>query len=314
MKKKTKIAIASIIATGILTGSAVYAAGGGVKKTIDVLMDGINLVVDGQTIHAENILYNGTTYVPVRALAKSLDREVKWDPETYTVEVYDAGNTFVEKDGIRVYTKTIRYKDEYTEVSLRIPVIEGMENSELMNGINRQFEEKAMNVKSETEKSARELAEECLVNGYPYRTCSVYTEYEVRINDNKTMSIPVTYYQYTGGAHGYSYKETVNLDLENEKELQLKDLFDGSKDYLSVLTDLILKQMEKAKDDLFPDTLTSFRASDDLKFYLTDDGMVVYFDPYEVAPYVAGIVEFEIPYESLKDVLKENYANQLLNN
>ena len=79
MKKKFKFVIAATMAAVILTGGSVYAAGGGIKKSIQVVMNGINLVVEGQTILADNILYNDTTYVPIRAVAESLGKEVKWD-------------------------------------------------------------------------------------------------------------------------------------------------------------------------------------------------------------------------------------------
>jgi len=314
MKKKIRIAIAATTAVAILTGGIVYASGRGIKKSIQVIMNGINLVVDGQTIMDDNILYDGTTYVPIRAVAESLGKEVKWDAETYTAEISDKDKNYVEKNGIRVYAKAIKYKDEYTEVNIKIPVIEGMENSELMAQLNQEFEKKALDFKKESERITKEVAEESKEQGWPLRTGSVYIEYEAQINDNRTMSISVIYYQYTGGAHGNSNKETVNLDLVNEKELSLRDLFDGSEDYKEILTKEILKQMNNDKDNLFPETLKDFKASDDLKFYLTDEGIVFYFNPYEVAPYASGIVEYKISYDSLRDVLNKNYMQQFLNN
>jgi len=311
MKKKIKPVIAATIAAVILTGGAVYAAGGGIEKSIQVVMNGINLVVDGQIIPDDNILYNGTTYVPIRAVAEALGKEVKWDAKTNTVEIGDKAQDVVEKNGIRIYPKTIRYQDECTEVNLKIPVIEGMKNSAVMDQLNQAFEKKALDFKKETEKTTQEVIEEAKKHGWPLRTGSVYTEYEARINDNQTMSISVTYYQYTGGAHGISFKETVNLDLVNEKELLLQELFAGSAAYKQVLTDELLKQMTNEKDDLFAEAVRDFKATDDLKFYLTDEAIVFYFNPYEIAPYARGIVEYEVPYDSLQDVLNKNYAQRL---
>ncbi|HHV72498.1 MAG TPA: DUF4163 domain-containing protein [Clostridia bacterium] len=311
MKKKVKSIIAAAVAAVILTGGAVYAAGGGMEKSIQVVMNGINLVVDSKTIFDDNILYNGTTYVPIRAVAEALGKEVKWDAETNTAEIGDKDQGFLEKNGIKIYTKTIKYKDAYAEVNLKIPVIEGMKNSEVMNQLNQAFEKKALDFKKESERMIKEVFEESKEQGRPPWTGSVYTEYEALINDNETMSISVTYYQYTGGAHGNYYKETVNLDLVNEKELLLKELFAESDIYKQVLTDAIIKQMNKDRDNLFPETLTDFKATDDLKFCLTDEAIVFYFNPYEIAPYASGIVEYKVSYDSLKDVLNENYAQRL---
>jgi len=62
---------------------------------------------------------------------------------------------------------------------------------------------------------------------------------------------------------------------------------------------------------LFPETLRDFQASGDLKFYLTDESTVFYFDPYEIAPYASDIVEFLIPYDALRGVLHPEYAQRL---
>ncbi|NLT96308.1 MAG: DUF4163 domain-containing protein [Clostridia bacterium] len=175
MKKRIKSAIAAVMVTVIMTGGTVY-AGGGIKESIQVVMNSVNLVVDGQTIVSQNILYNDTTYVPVRAVAESLGKEVKWDAETNTVEIGDKEKDFVEKNGIKIYAKTIRYKDEYTEVNLKIPVIEGMKNSEVMDRLNQGFEKKILDFKKETEKIVEEVVEESKKEGWPLRNGSVYSE------------------------------------------------------------------------------------------------------------------------------------------
>lgn len=310
MQKRIK----SMIATGaaaavLLTGGGVYAAGGGVKKSIEVIMNGVNLVVDGQTIPNDNILYNGTTYVPIRAVGDSLDKEIKWDAATSTVEINDKGNGVVEKDDLKIYGKAIKYKDQYTEVDMKIPVIEGLKNTALMNQINSEFEQKALDFKAEAEKLTKANVEDSKKQGWPIRTGSVNTEYQAGINNNGTLYISVTYYQYTGGAHGDYFKESLNLDLKNEKQLALKDLFSG--DYKQVMAEEILKQMNNEKDQLFPETLTDFKATDDLNFYLADDALVIYFNIYEIAPYARGIVEYKIPYSQLKDVLNQSYVERL---
>ena len=38
----------------------------------------------------------------------------------------------------------------------------------------------------------------------------------------------------------------------------------------------------------------------DSPFYLNEDGVVIYFGPYELAPYAAGFVEILVPYEELE--------------
>ncbi len=57
------------------------------EKTVQV-STGIEIFLDGVKLHptdihgapAEPFLYQGTVYIPLRALAQSLGREIRWDP------------------------------------------------------------------------------------------------------------------------------------------------------------------------------------------------------------------------------------------
>jgi hypothetical protein len=68
-------------------------------QTIEVMLNRINLEIDGVKANVDNILYNGTTYVPIRAVAEIFDKEVLWDSETYTVSINstDTSDVTLEK-------------------------------------------------------------------------------------------------------------------------------------------------------------------------------------------------------------------------
>lgn len=75
MKSKLLLSfgLSAIIAVSIAIGA--YAAGE------------LKLVVNGQVVNAEAKLIDGTTYVPLRAVAEMLGANVGWDGETSTVTV-----------------------------------------------------------------------------------------------------------------------------------------------------------------------------------------------------------------------------------
>ncbi|MDR7871339.1 MAG: stalk domain-containing protein [Tissierellaceae bacterium] len=87
MKKYLKGLITGVVITLILTGTFGYASQ--MKQTIEVLFNSVNLEVNGKTVNGDNILYNGTTYVPLRRMAEMLGKEVGWNQTTYTASIND---------------------------------------------------------------------------------------------------------------------------------------------------------------------------------------------------------------------------------
>ncbi len=77
----------SVVVAFMLMISAVFAASN--VQSIEVALDSVNLKVNGQNVKASNILYNGTTYVPLRAVAEMLGKKVGWEGNTNTASIDD---------------------------------------------------------------------------------------------------------------------------------------------------------------------------------------------------------------------------------
>lgn len=88
MKKQVKSFIMGVIVTTLLMNTAL---GDAVKKNIEVVYNSVNLTINGKKVEADNILYNGTTYVPLRKVAEMLEKEVGWDAKTSTASINDIG-------------------------------------------------------------------------------------------------------------------------------------------------------------------------------------------------------------------------------
>ena len=71
----------------------VLGASGTLQTWYDVLVGGITIVMDGDVIEPKDangnpvdpVIYNGTTYLPVRAIAAAVGKAVDWDGRTKTV-------------------------------------------------------------------------------------------------------------------------------------------------------------------------------------------------------------------------------------
>ncbi len=84
MNKGVKGFVIGVIVT-LMAISIVFADG--VIRTIEVAFNTIKLQVNGVDVDADNILYNGTTYVPIRKVAEMFGKDVKWNSETSTVDI-----------------------------------------------------------------------------------------------------------------------------------------------------------------------------------------------------------------------------------
>lgn len=106
MKKELKGFIVGVIITAMLMSTVALA--GGVKQKIEVMLNSVNLAVNGKSVKADNILYKGTTYVPLRAVAEMLGKEVGWDQKTNTASINDK----VEETPVTKEKNPVKNSDE----------------------------------------------------------------------------------------------------------------------------------------------------------------------------------------------------------
>lgn len=79
---------------GVLTGIAIASAviipvssfGAG-EQTIEAVFGKIKLIVNGSSVNGDTLLYNGTTYVPIRSVADAIGGNVEYDANTYTAAI-----------------------------------------------------------------------------------------------------------------------------------------------------------------------------------------------------------------------------------
>lgn len=117
---------------------------------------------------------------------------------------------------------------------------------------------------------------------------------------------------YSGGMHPNHNACAVNYDLTTGKALKLRHILtaDASADKL---TSLICSVLAQKADSLFSDYALCVEdrfAGDfgaDEQWYLSDTGLCFFFSPYEVAPYNAGTIIAELPYEDLTGILLDDF-------
>ena len=88
MKKISYFLLGCITTLIVMHSTVVFAK---TTQTIEVIWGQIKLVVNGSPLDKETLLYNGTTYVPLRAAAEVFDKEVAWDGNLDTAYIDEKG-------------------------------------------------------------------------------------------------------------------------------------------------------------------------------------------------------------------------------
>lgn len=130
--------------------------------------------------------------------------------------------------------------------------------------------------------------------------------YTVEYADKNVISLLVSHYSFTGGAHGNTGTTAYNYDLNRGAMLKLADLFQPSANYLKVISDYCIAKIKKS--DLTEDEWIRTGAGPKTENYeswnITPEGLQITFDAYQVAAYAAGPQEVVIPYSALKAIIK----------
>lgn len=139
------------------------------------------------------------------------------------------------------------------------------------------------------------------------------TEYRELPPVRGVLSIPILVSEYSSGAaHPNSFMLAANYDVATGEPLTLEDLFAGS-GFLSRISVLARDGLEKifTENEWTPsewsDEGTAPLAENYRDFYVDGDNLVIIFNPYQVAPYVYGIIEVPIPFAELSNILKPAY-------
>lgn len=151
---------------------------------------------------------------------------------------------------------------------------------------------------------AIELYNYSIAKGYPIRQFEILSSYKITFNQDCAISLYFDKYEYMGGAHGITYRNSDTWDIKDGKRVYLCDLFSKEINYYTYIANIInnqIKLQQKFGDNYM--YFEDFEKNVALKFnnnnfYLSINpkGIIIYFQKYDIAPYSMGIPEFIIPY------------------
>lgn len=220
--------------------------------------------------------------IPVNLKADIISREIQ---KKYTYK------------SVEILTLDISYPEIHLDHS---PQVQNHINSFYQHAAN-QFSNYAA---TQLRKSAIENYEYAHKNDYPFHAYDAVMKYTVTLNGNCLLSTYFDQYEFTGGAHGTTVRSSSNWDLVSGNSIEMEDLFESNEDYSKLVVAQILQlanQMVSQGNNIFFEDYKELivKYFNPNNFNLNPSGITVYYQLYEIGPYVSGIIEFDIPYKDL---------------
>ncbi len=171
---------------------------------------------------------------------------------------------------------------------LPFPSVSEVKNNEMEEKINKDFHKYI-------EDSYQELKEnEKQAEKYGFKE-DYQTEYKVKNNSFPRLSILTSNYIFSGGAHGNTVVQSFNYDVDKEKRVYLTDIL-STEEQIKAVQNYVWEYAIERPDIFYPDLQKEdIKLTKDTAFFFTDDGVTLVFQQYEIAPYVSGNQEINIP-------------------
>ena len=195
--------------------------------------------------------------------------------------------------------KVLHYKIEY-------PKFTGIFFQRMLGELNLLYKARALTFQQTCVQQlfceASKQYDEAMSNGYPFHMFEAYIVFEVTYNCDCSLSLYYDKYEYKGGAHGSTIRSSDTWSLNRECCLLLDDMFPSSVSYkaytMQAINNQIAEQIKQGTGFYFADyPRLVARYFNQRSFYLTMEGVAVYYQQYEIAPYASGIPVFILPYE-----------------
>lgn len=233
-------------------------------------------------------------------------------PNTSSTVAYAMGNIPVLGGFFKVITfRDYQYEDERNVADVVVSEVttEGKVDSSAAETGKKTAGEINAEIKEITDKWVEEFRSNMEDEGYHNITISS----EVIATTKDYFTLKLICFQAAGS--GYEENHFYTIDLNTGEKVELADLFREGSDYKRIISENIKKQMREQMaanegvmywidNEEYPEW--NFKEiTDDTSFYINENGeIVICFNEAEVAPASMGTVEFTIPNDVVKDILK----------
>ena len=222
----------------------------------------------------------------------SCDKEVKVDFSEEIIETSEGAEialNFPKAEGTKEVTNRINQTLE-NYIIKQINVSENDDTDGNIHDAIAKFNNEYISFKNDFPDSAQQW--EVLIDG------------EVTYRSPEIISIAITTYLDTGGAHGNTNVRFFNFNPQTGKQYNKKELISNVQGLSEVIKEKLATEIKEETSEIIMEDVffgKDFQLPETLGY--SDEGLIVLYNPYEVASYSQGIVEFTIPFADVSEFL-----------
>lgn len=135
------------------------------------------------------------------------------------------------------------------------------------------------------------------------------TQYEIQRADENIVSVIYDYEGYSGGAHGYYSKTGININPETGKDIPFEDVILDRDAFDKYVYDMLLEtNTYEIREENRQSFYQLYRESG-YNWSMDYEKLTVYFNPYEIASYAAGLLKVDVMFNEHPELFSEKYIN-----
>ena len=203
-------------------------------------------------------------------------------------------------------------REEYFYYDLAYPVFYNVKNGyfqvdkQILDNLNKTVYSNINTFRDGLYEEMAQYNKTAAENALPKRVYQVSTSFDITFSKNHILSFVLNLDSISDN-YGPLYEDVYhfNIDLLNGNSLTLKDLFNEGVDYLPLLSQYVNDEIAKTPELFYENTVVDI--PDSQAFYITDKGIVLYFEVDEIAQESAGVPKFLNSFEQFGEYINPRF-------
>lgn len=205
-------------------------------------------------------------------------------------------------------------EDNNAVVEINIPVAQG--NSSVNTSINNSINNEIIAILDFSENEPTPVTIDEAIRNFDNEYAKIKSDFpespmvweatfdgEETYQSSEIITIALSSYLNTGGAHGNAMVTMLNFDAKSGSVIEFSSLIEDDEGFEKLVERHFQEAINRKKNSEYQNYFwdKGFSLPESIGF--SEDGLILFYNVYEIAPYSEGATEFVIPFEEVQNYL-----------